>query len=187
MGRKSKKRLSTSEPLEHPVFFVDRDLCGRKFLEILRGADLKVVAHGDLFEPAARDVEFLPEVGRRSWVFLSRNTRIRYTSPETEALMSSGVRAFFFAGASVRQKSYAENFVLTLPAIGRFLRRHRAPFIAKILRPNERDAALGRPGRVKLWLSEEAWRAHQQSIGSRGRREFQEASEGFLNAFLMSD
>jgi hypothetical protein len=60
------------------VFFTDRDL-GTRFPEILKGAGLSVERHADHFLPDCPDEDWLAEVGKRQWVALTHNLRIRYT------------------------------------------------------------------------------------------------------------
>jgi hypothetical protein len=63
------------------VYFTDRDL-GLKFPEVLKQAGLTVERHRDHFKDDAADEEWLAEVGRRNWVAITHNSRIRY-HPET--------------------------------------------------------------------------------------------------------
>lgn len=59
------------------VFFTDRDL-GNTFPEILKRAGFAVERHRDHFPPDCPDEDWLAEVGKREWVALSHDTRIRY-------------------------------------------------------------------------------------------------------------
>lgn len=154
-----KRRSRTKRPPEE-TFFVDRDLAGKRFLEILREAGVQVEDHNDHFGPTTPDVEWLSFVARKGWVALTHNRRIRQTSHETWVLMESGVRVLILIGKAP-QPELAENFVRSLPGIRRFLRRQKGPFIAKVTRPSERGRRLGRAGRVEMWLSYEDWRTNR--------------------------
>ena len=47
----------------------------------------------------------------------------------------------------------AQNFIVTLPRILSFLRKHDPPFIARVYRPTPGELKKLRPvGRVELWL-----------------------------------
>lgn len=59
------------------VFFTDRDL-GTRFPETLKSADFSVERHADHFPPDCPDEDWLAEVGKREWVALTHNLRIRY-------------------------------------------------------------------------------------------------------------
>ncbi|MGH9423743.1 MAG: hypothetical protein ACRD3J_27460 [Thermoanaerobaculia bacterium] len=64
------------------VFFTDRDL-GTRFPEILRAAGLLVERHADHFAPDTPDEEWLEAIGRRGWVALTHDMRIRYKPQRT--------------------------------------------------------------------------------------------------------
>lgn len=123
---------------------------------ILRQAGLRVERHDDHFPPTATDEEWLTEVGRRGWVALSHNKRIRYVSRETEALMNAGVRAFMLIGKAPHRE-LAENFVASIQRVEAFLAEHPGPFIAKVYRPSGERAGPDAAGRVSMWLTWEEW------------------------------
>jgi PIN domain-containing protein len=68
------------------VYFTDRDL-GKRFPEILRSGGLKVERHADHFAPDAPDEIWLKEIGKRSWIALTHDRRIRYKRNERDAVM----------------------------------------------------------------------------------------------------
>lgn len=142
----SRRRSSSSSPPE-PTFFTDRDL-GRSVPSFLRESGLRVEAHDDHFGPTTTDVEWLSVVGRKNWVALSRNKRIRYTPLEKKMLMQSGVACFILVGASATHRELAENFVQALPKVLSFLDENDPPFIAKVRRPRK----------VVPWVTAEEWR-----------------------------
>lgn len=114
--------------------FLDRNLGKRIITDALRQAGADVRVHDDYFSPKARDEEWLSEVGRRQWVVLTKDTRIRYREIERMALMNAGVRAFVLTAKNLQGSEMANIFVRALPAIQRFATRHTPPFIAKITR-----------------------------------------------------
>ena len=70
------------------VYFTDRDL-GKRFGEILKAGGLTVERHGDHFAPDTPDEAWLAEVGRRGWIVLTHDRRIRYK--RTNATPSFGM------------------------------------------------------------------------------------------------
>jgi hypothetical protein len=133
------------------AYFTDRDL-GKQFGAILRSAGLTVERHADHFAHDAPDEVWLAEVGRRGWIALTHDSRIRYKPTERNAVMRHGVALLVIVGKSSFPE-LARAFVATLPRIERFLVNHDPPFIAKVYRPSPGSAA-GRPvspGRVELW------------------------------------
>lgn len=116
---------------------------------MLRAAGIQVVLHDDVF-PAAQKVpddEWLRHTAEHGLIGVSHDSKIRYTSASRRHSAPQGTVADS-EGQGVHD-GLARNFVLTYPAIGRFLQRHEAPFIAKVYR-DAHDAT--RPGRVELWL-----------------------------------
>jgi predicted nuclease of predicted toxin-antitoxin system len=121
------------KPLESETFFLDRCL-GKKILaSALRAVNLKIEVHDDHFPPNARDVEWLPVVGARSWIVLTSDRRIRYRGPELAALMTSRVRAFAFRSGNLTALKMGEIFLRALPRISALLNLNAGPFVASIL------------------------------------------------------
>ena len=133
------------------VYFTDRDL-GKRFPEILRAGGLTVERHDDHFAPETGDEVWLESVGRRGWIALTHDRRIRYKPNERDAVMRHGVALLVIVGAAPFPE-LARAFVATGPAIERFLSRHTPPFIAKIHRPppGERPRRGAASGRIELW------------------------------------
>lgn len=127
------------------VFFTDRDL-GTRFPEILRAAGLFVERHADHFAPDTSDEEWLAAVGRRGWVAVTHDQRIRYKPNELVAVRRHRVMLLVVVGKAPLPV-LANSFVLTLSPIRAFLRAHKPPFIAKIYRSTLANAA----GHVVLW------------------------------------
>lgn len=103
-------------PLERLVFFVDRSL-GRKIIpDALRQSGEDIRIHDDYFPQDAKDSIWLTEVGKRGWIVLTKDTRIRYRAIETKALLAAGVRAFVLtARGDLIGKEMADIFIMALP------------------------------------------------------------------------
>lgn len=143
--KRSKKLLganSDTQP-EELVFFIDRSL-GRSIIpEELQKAGVQVQIHDNLFPQNATDVEWLPEVGSKNWIVLTKDSMIKSRPAEKAALMNSGVRAFILVSGNLTGEEMAAIFVKALPAIKKFILKHPAPFIAKVLKG----------GSVEMWLT----------------------------------
>jgi hypothetical protein len=121
-------------PDESLVFFVDASLGRRIVPEALRTAGFEVIAHDDRFEPATPDAKWLEEAGRRGWVVLTKDQRIRYRANELLALRDARVAAFVLVGKNMTGHDMANALVAGLPRMLRILRGRERPFIA-IVRP----------------------------------------------------
>src|SRR5262245_8155353 len=132
---KSKKRSgasSSSKPLDLLIFFLDRNLGKKAVADALRQAGVEVHVHDDHFPPEAREEEWLAEVGKRGWIVLTKDTRIRYRSSELAALVKANVTAFALTAGNLRGEEMAAVFVKALPTIRRFVARYSPPLVASI-------------------------------------------------------
>lgn len=90
------------------VFFLDRSLGRVHVSQALRALGARVEIHDDHFPLDARDADWLPEVGRRGWVVLMKDKRIRRNRLERDALLASGVRAFVLTSGNLTGPEMAE-------------------------------------------------------------------------------
>jgi predicted nuclease of predicted toxin-antitoxin system len=120
-----------SKPPEPIEIFVDRAL-GRRIAAPLIETGARVYLHDDLFDQGVEDRIWLTEVGKRGWIVLTKDQRIRYRAIEREALLNAGVKAFIFMSGNVRFSDMAQIIAKALPSIEKFVRNHKAPFIAGI-------------------------------------------------------
>jgi len=133
------------------TFFTDRDL-GKAFPAILREAGILVERHADHFVPMEQDEVWLEEVGRRGWVALTHDHRIRYEPNELAAVVRAKVRLLVLVGAAPTRE-LAQNFVNSIGRIEKFLEGRLPPFIAKVYRPTPQEILrrAAAPGRVEQW------------------------------------
>ncbi len=80
---------------------------------------------------------WLTEAGKRAWVVLTRDDRIRYRVNEREALRNAGVAAFILAGKDLTGQESGKVFVDALPAMTRLLKKQARPFIAVVGRGSQ--------------------------------------------------
>lgn len=134
-----------------PVFFTDRNL-GKKFPDILRAAGLTVERLDDHFAPDCPDETWLEAIGRRGWIAITHDGRIRYKPNERQAVIQYRVRLLVVIG-HVPFPELARSFVATQARILDFVAQHRPPYIAKIYRGSETDGESGKlaAGRIELW------------------------------------
>lgn len=133
------------------VYFTDRDL-GRQFPAILKSGGLTVERHADHFAHDTPDETWLEQVGKRGWIALTHDRRIRYKPNERDAVMRHGVALLVIVGAAPFP-DLARSFIASLPVVENFLRQHKPPLIAKVYRPSPAEVARRptAPGRIELW------------------------------------
>lgn len=127
------------------TFFIDRCLGNRRIVETLRTAGLTIEIHDEHFGKGAQDTEWLPEVGKRGWVVLTKDGKISNNLLERIAVARAQVKMFIFASQSVSGADMAAIFLKAIVPMQEFVRNNPAPFIAKIYR----DAS------IKLWRDSE--------------------------------
>ena len=133
------------------VFFTDRDL-GSLFPKILKSAGFAVERHRDHFLPECPDEDWLAEVGRREWVALTHDARIRYKPNELAAVIRHRVRLLVLVGKAPF-RDLAASFVATRRRIEAFLEDAPPPVIAKVYRATPAQLAQNpsAPGRIERW------------------------------------
>ena len=94
--------------------------------------------HADHFEAACPDEEWLREVGRKGWIAITHDQRIRYKPNELAAVIDNRVALLVVIGQAPYPE-LAQSFVATYSRIESFIQEHQAPYIAKVYRPPASD------------------------------------------------
>ena len=84
------------------------------------------------FGTGTQDVDWLPEVGKRGWILITKDKNIRKREIELRALQQSGVRAFVLTAHGIKGDEQARVIREALPAMLRLLRRRAAHFVARV-------------------------------------------------------
>ena len=111
---------------------MDRALGTVIVAEALRGAGCAVEIHDHHFPQNAKDTDWLPEVGRRGWVVLTKDHHIRTRQNELIALLAAGVAAFVITAGDLSGPEMARAFVRAAPKMKRMLVGQPRPFIARV-------------------------------------------------------
>ena len=130
-----------SKPPEPVTFFLDESLDSFTVVTALREAGATVERLTDHFPRGTPDQIWLTEAGRKTWVVLTRDKRIRYRYLERLALQTARVRAFVFTGGNVTSRETAAILAGALKRLTNIARADPGPFIYHIGRA-------GRPTRM---------------------------------------
>jgi hypothetical protein len=71
----------------------------------------------------------LPEVGRRNWIAVTKDRRIRQRQNEIEALVNAGVRAFIFLDGQLSGEVMIALIQLLMPKMLEIIRDYPPPFV----------------------------------------------------------
>lgn len=136
-----KRRSGASSTPPEPVFFIDRSLGKHKVPDALRAVGARVEIHDAHFPPNAKDTDWLPVVGKRGWVVLTKDDRIRYRQHERAALLGARVRAFVLTNRNLSGDEMAAIFVGMLEKMKKVIRREPSGFVATVTRTRIRLVA----------------------------------------------
>lgn len=121
-----------ARPLPEPVLFLDECLGSTDVPAALRAQGIRVELLHEHFDLATPDTDWLEEVGRRGWVVLTKDQRIRRRRVEIEALMRAGVAAFVLTSGNLTGAATAAAFVAAWSRIQKTVRDHALPFVAAV-------------------------------------------------------
>lgn len=77
------------------------------------------------------DVDWLPVIGERRWVLLTKDKNIRKNQLEVDAILNAGVRAFVLTAANLHRDDMARLICGAMRKVYRICRQ-RGPFIFNI-------------------------------------------------------
>jgi hypothetical protein len=106
----------------------------------LRASGWSIELHDDHFPQNAKDVDLLPEVARRGWIFVTQDAHIRYRAAEKDAWLRAGLRAFVVVTANLGAEDTTEILERARKRIETLAAEEPPPFIYRIAK----DASLRR-------------------------------------------
>lgn len=115
-----------------PPVFLDESIDSESVAKALADEGAVVERSRRHFAPGTPDENWLATVGRRGWIVLTRDKRIRYRALELESLVEAKVRAFVFIGGNVSSADTAAAMVSAWPAIARISSSETPPFIYNV-------------------------------------------------------
>lgn len=115
----------TPEQPNPVVFFIDRSLGKKTIADALKREGAEVYVHDDLFAADTEDESWLREVGKRKWVVLTKDLRIRYRTSERLAVKAANIAMFTLTARDCQGSEMADIFVEVLPRIIRFLKKNQ--------------------------------------------------------------
>src|SRR3989304_5309764 len=127
-----------SPPGPAPVFFLDRDFGRRDVAEALRRSGATVKLHDEFFAATAKDTEWLPQVGAKGWIVLTRDKHILTRPLEVVALLRANTHVFILKSRQeLNGAKMAAAFVKAYPHMCRLIRSHTPPFLARVTRTGD--------------------------------------------------
>jgi hypothetical protein len=88
--------------------------------------------HGQHFAPGTQDTVWLPVIGEKGWILLTKDKRIRFNDLEKATVIAYRVRKFYFTSGNYSGAEMAIMLVAAIPEIVRLCQKQAPPFIASI-------------------------------------------------------
>lgn len=138
--KRSRTRFAASpaqldpERLASLTFFLDYQIGRYVVADALRNAGARVEVHIDHFAQDSPDVEWIPEVGRRGWVLVTKDEHIRRNPLERTAYIGAKLRGFVVTGKDMGGPALAELLVRCLPGMVRRASGRPGPLLFTISR-----------------------------------------------------
>jgi len=88
--------------------------------------------HLQHFQPGTEDSVWLPFVGQKGWILLTKDKRIRFNQLEKTAVRRYRVREFYFSSGNYTGAEMADILMAALPEMVKIYERQEPPFIASI-------------------------------------------------------
>ena len=115
-GRRSAASSTRRLSRRPPTFFIDECLGGHHLAAVLTAEGVDVKLARSEFSAGTPDAVWLPVVGQRGWVVLTKDRHIQRRELEIQALVRARVRAFVLTAADLTGAEQAAVFVRALSA-----------------------------------------------------------------------
>lgn len=146
-------------PPEPFTFFVDRCL-GRTAVPTAMRARLQPgeqiqILH-DLYPPDVKDEVWIPEVGAKGWIIVTKDKAIQRRPIEQNALLAASTAVFVFSRGGVKGDRIANALTIAMPAMRKATRRFAVPVLGRVNLAGEvyvaweANTKLATPRRVKV-------------------------------------
>jgi hypothetical protein len=114
-------------PHKRPTLFIDRSLGKHVVADALRKAGASIEIHDIHFPQKTDDDVWLKFIGRKGWVGLTRDQRIRYNPRAKAAIKENKVILVTLVGKTGSGEQWAERFVKALKEIEEVAARATPP------------------------------------------------------------
>lgn len=132
--KRSERESSNQKPPDAIVLVLDENLSGHSIYNALISKGLPVHRQFDFVARGASDLELVAGLAKdRNRVLITKDRDFRYKGDLIAQLLAAGMRVFALTAAgNKRGEDIVDQIVKSWPRIQRFLKKHRAPFVAKI-------------------------------------------------------
>lgn len=116
------------------TFFLDHQIGRYVVAKMLCAAGARVEVHLGHFPGNTPDHEWIPEVGRRGWVLITKDQNIRRNPIERAAYTAAKLRGFIVTGKDMNGNELGDLLVRCLDGMVRRTARRKGPLLFTISR-----------------------------------------------------
>ena len=121
--------------LDDFVLYLDENLDNcQPILEALQANGVQYRRHREHFGRGIADEAWLPYVGERGWIVLTKDKRNRYNEIERDAVRRHRVREFYFGSGNFNGAEMAQALLAALTQMKELSRTYSAPLVGSITR-----------------------------------------------------
>jgi hypothetical protein len=116
------------------TFFLDHQIGRYRVAEALKAAGANVEVHLEHFAADAADIDWIPEIGRRGWILITKDQNIRRNPLERAAYQTANLRGFVVTGKDMTGDELGALLVQCLGGMVRRAAGRPGPFLFTISR-----------------------------------------------------
>jgi PIN like domain len=123
------------QPPEPFTFLLDRCLGTIAVPAILKPAlatGEELILLDDHFPPNTLDANWIPVVGSKGWVIITKDSAMRRNPLEINALLAAQTAVFFFSNCRVPANLIGDALALALPSMRTAIRRFKVPMMGRV-------------------------------------------------------
>ena len=124
--------MKSGKQHEEPTLFLDRCLGRNHFASLLRLAGMKVEVHDNYLPQNAPDDDWIALVGRKGWVAITKDKRIRHREAELKSVKDHKARIIVLRMRIATIEEMANILIMARCQIALLNTKTEAPFMAKI-------------------------------------------------------
>jgi hypothetical protein len=135
-------------PHDSVTLFTDRCLGCNDVPTALRQAGLLVEIHKAHFNSDAADEEWIPAVGQRGWIALTKDKSLRSRQSLVAAVLKSNTAVFVLTSASTTGSQNVAAFIAAIPDLLELCARFPKPFLAQVTGAGKVSITLSHQGLI---------------------------------------
>jgi hypothetical protein len=123
---------NTSKLPEEPIYFIDRNLGGKKLPNLLTKVGMKVESHDKHFAREAPDDEWIPKCVEKGWVIITGDKAIETDPINAKVVEDSAAKVFITSDTNSRAEEWAAAIIIGRRKLARTVEYNNGGFCVDI-------------------------------------------------------